>query len=195
MDKKIKKFDNEIKIIKESKALLKVLYWFFSYPTEPLSLSDLAKNVNISKTTANKAVTYLMQDGFLNIETLGKIWRISCNINHQYNKTYKIPFNLQQIYTSGILDAIKKETPQAQSIILFGSYMKGDDDKNSDIDIAVEVVDNKNPETITLGTTDMGYRKNVKVNLFIFSRNKVDLNVFSNIANGIVLDGFLEVRP
>ena len=42
---------------------------------------------------------------------------------------------------------------------------------------------------------EFGHRKNVLVNLYIFSRNKIDLNLFSNIANGIVLEGFLEVRP
>jgi len=33
------------------------------------------------------------------------------------------------------------------------------------------------------------------VHLHIFSRNKVDLNLFANISNGIILDGFLEVHP
>ena len=41
----------------------------------------------------------------------------------------------------------------------------------------------------------LGFRKNVKVNIHIFSRNKIDLNLFTNIANGIVLDGLLEVHP
>jgi len=40
-----------------------------------------------------------------------------------------------------------------------------------------------------------GYRKNVSVNLHIFSRNKIDINLFSNIVNGIVLEGFLEAKP
>ena len=42
---------------------------------------------------------------------------------------------------------------------------------------------------------EFGYRKDVPVNLHIFSRNKVDLNLFANISNGIILDGFLEVHP
>ena len=33
-----------------------------------------------------------------------------------------------------------------------------------------------------------------KFQLFIFNRKNVDLHVFNNIANGIVLYGFLEVR-
>ena len=41
----------------------------------------------------------------------------------------------------------------------------------------------------------LGYRKNVKVNMHTFSRSKADLNVFTNIANGIVLYGLLEAKP
>ena len=68
--------------------------------------------------------------------------------------------------------------------------------RESDIDIAVEVLDNKDMRIEELGTIGrLSFRKNVKVNLHIFSRNKVDLNLFTNIANGILLDGLLEVHP
>ena len=97
---------------------------------------------------------------------------------------------------SGILKEIHKLTPGARAVILFGSYRKGDDTEKSDIDIAVEVLDDKEVQMIELGIVpELGYRKNVPVNLYIFSRNKIDLNLFANIANGIVLEGFLEVRP
>ena len=79
---------------------------------------------------------------------------------------------------------------------MFGSYRKGDDTEDSDIDIAVEVSDNKGIRIVPFAIIHkFGYRKDVLVNLHIFSRNKIDINLFSNIANGIVLEGFLEVRP
>jgi hypothetical protein len=63
-------------------------------------------------------------------------------------------------------------------------------------DIAVEVLGNDQPRSVTLGTfPQFGFRRNVPVQLHIFSRSKVDLNLFANIANGIVLQGFLEVKP
>jgi hypothetical protein len=85
--------------------------------------------------------------------------------------------------------------PSAKAIILFGSYRKGDDTEQSDIDIAAEISGNELPKIIELGfLQNHGYRKDVRINLYIFSRNHVDINLFSNIANGIVLTGFLEVR-
>jgi len=82
------------------------------------------------------------------------------------------------------------------AIIIFGSYRWGTDNEKSDIDIAVEVLDNQDMRIENLGVIEqVGFRTNVVVNLHIFSRNRVDLNLFTNIANGILLDGILEVHP
>ncbi|MFH0956559.1 MAG: nucleotidyltransferase domain-containing protein, partial [Candidatus Aenigmatarchaeota archaeon] len=126
----------------------------------------------------------------------GRLWRISCNQEHPYNYTKKIAYNLLMLYESGILEAIHKIIPNPRAVILFGSYRKGDDNEKSDIDIAVEVLDGKDVRIEKLGVfPDFGYRKDVAVNVHVFSRNMVDLNLFANIANGILLEGFLEVRP
>ena len=192
---KIKK-EEKLQQVKKSEAIFKIIYWFFAFPEKEISLNDLAKNVGISKTNANKIVTYLVKEDFLKKEILGKTWRISCNPAHKYNITLKIPFNLGQIYESGIIDKIMKKIPNAKSIILFGSCRKGDDTEKSDIDIAVEIVENTELEISKMGNLEQfGYRKNIPINLHIFSRNKIDLNLFSNIANGIVLSGFLETKP
>ena len=192
---KIKK-EEKLQQIKKSEAIFKIIYWFFAFPEKEISLNDLAKNVGISKTNANKIVTYLVKENFLKKEILGKTWRISCNPAHKYNITLKIPFNLGQIYESRIIDKIMKKIPNAKSIILFGSCRKGDDTEKSDIDIAVEIVENTELEISKMGNLEQfGYRKNIPINLHIFSRNKIDLNLFSNIANGIVLSGFLEAKP
>ena len=89
---------------------------------------------------------------------------------------------------------IYEKVGNAKAIILFWSYRKGDDNEKSDIDIAVEVIGNQDLKIVNLENIhQFGYRKNVPVNLHVFSKNKVDINLFSNIANGIVLAGFLEV--
>ena len=192
---KIKK-EEKLQQVKKSEAIFKIIYWFFAFPEKEISLNDLAKNVGISKTNANKIATYLVKEDFLKKEILGKTWRISCNPAHKYNITLKIPFNLGQIYESRIIDKIMKKIPNAKSIILFGSCRKGDDTEKSDIDIAVEIVENTELEISKMGNLEQfGYRKNIPINLHIFSKNKIDLNLFSNIANGIVLSGFLETKP
>jgi predicted nucleotidyltransferase len=182
--------------IPESDASLKILHWFLDYPSKEMSLTDLATKLKISKSTATRIVSYFINKRIIEKEVLGRIWRIKFNIKNSVNLILKIPYHLQLIYSSGIVDEVYKKIPEAKAVILFGSYRKGDDTENSDIDIAVEVLGNDDPKLIELEILEnLGYRKNVKVNIYKFSRNKIDINFFSNIVNGIVLSGFLEARP
>ncbi|HIH42533.1 TPA: hypothetical protein HA246_02725 [Candidatus Woesearchaeota archaeon] len=185
-------------IYESNEAYLKVLYWFFSFPNDKVGLNDLSADLKIAKTTASKVVSQLVEEGFLIKEDLGNVWRISCNQVKDNNYTYsrKIGYNLIRVYESGILNSIHEVIKNSRAIILFGSYRKGDDTEKSDIDIAVEILGDEDIKIYQLGILpELGYRKNVPVNLHVFSRNKIDLNLFANIANGIVLEGFLEVRP
>lgn len=177
-------------------AYPKVLQWFFAYPSREIGLNDLSEALKISKTTAKRIVDELVKEEFLKKEILGKIWRISCNQEHIYNYSKKIAYNLMLVYESGIAKKIKKIIQNPRAVVLFGSYRKGDDTEKSDIDIAVEVLGNQELKIENIGVIKkFGYRKNVPVNIHLFSKNNADLNLFANIANGIVLEGFLEVRP
>lgn len=179
-----------------NEAYAKVLHWFFSYPTMEIGLNDLKKLMRISKTTANRVVSQLKSEGFLRVQKIGALWRISCDQKHVFNTTRKIPYNLGLIYSSEIIESILANIPNARFISLYGSYRKGDDVETSDIDLAVEVLDQKKTEIMRMGIIPtLGYREHVKVNVLLFSRKSVDVNLFSNIANGIVLYGFLEVNP
>ena len=179
-----------------NEAYQKVLFWFFSFPNKEFSLNDLANQLKIAKSTAREVVKMLVGEDFLKIETVGRLWRISCNQEHIYNYSRKISYNLMMIYESGILQEIRKHVPNPKAIILFGSYRKGDDIDKSDIDIAVEIISNQPMQIKQIGVfPKFGHRENIQANLHLFSRNHIDINVFSNIANGIVLEGFLEVRP
>lgn len=184
-----------VKVEELERAYEKGLVYFYAFPRRTIGLTELSKSIKSSKTATKQAVETLVQEGFLIKEVAGKAWILSTNQKHHYALTKKVPYHLDKIYESGIIEAIHKSIPQARAIILFGSYRWGDDTEESDIDIAVEVLDNRDIEILKLGIVEqLGYRKKVPVNLYIFSRNKIDLNLYANIVNGIVLDGFLEVR-
>lgn len=178
------------------RAYDKCLVWFYAFPNIKIGLSDLAKSIHASKTATKLAVETLVKENFIAKEIFGRLWILSANPRHPYLLAKKVPYHLSNIYESGIVNAVYNMVPQARAIILFGSYRWGTDIESSDIDIAVEVLDNQDLRIVELGIIkEFGYRKNVRVNMHIFSRNKIDLNLFANIANGIILDGFLEVRP
>jgi predicted nucleotidyltransferase len=177
------------------RTLDKCLVWFFAYPNSKIGLNDLSKSINSSKTSTKQVVESLIRIQFLNREIIGKAWLISAKKDNPYFVTRKIAYNLDLVYRLDIVNAIRRVIPGARAIVLFGSHRWGTDVENSDIDIAVEVIDNEPLRVHNLGLLEhFGYRKNVPVNLHIFSRKKIDSNLFSNIVNGIVLDGFLEVK-
>ncbi len=174
----------------------RVIHYFFSFPGRAISLNELSAGIKASKTATKIAVVRLIKEGFLKKEAVGNAWRIYANQKSPYMITKKIPYNLGLIYKYGIVARVYEKIPGARAIILFGSYRWGTDNEKSDIDIGVEVLGNQALHIEGLATFNrFGLRKNVRANLHVFSRKKIDLNLFTNIANGIVLDGLLEVHP
>ena len=117
------KKQNKIEKAELNESYNKVLQWFFSYPSLPISLSELAKELSISKKTANKIVLGLIEENFLIKEEIGRTWRITCNIKHLYNLTRKISYNLllvyQLLYEGELMKKIYEKVGNAKAIILF----------------------------------------------------------------------------
>ncbi len=177
------------------RAYDKMHAWFFAFPHDEFTLNELCKNLDIAKTTGNIVVGQLEKEGLLVKRVIGKLWRIKAIPESTVFIARKIPFNLQHVYKSGIIGWVSQNMPNGKCVILFGSYRKGDDIPASDLDIAVEIAGNAEMRVVPLTVKEFGYRTNVLVNVHIFCRKKIDLNVFAAIANGIVLSGFLEVKP
>jgi len=93
------------------------------------------------------------------------------------------------------VEFLAKEYNNPKSIILFGSFRKGEDVSSSDIDIAIEKEETKEYKTLFLKEL-ADYEKFIRrrIQLHEFNRKIVDIHIFNNIANGIVLYGFLEVK-
>lgn len=181
--------------IEISEVYRKVMCFFFSYPQISIGITNLASSISASKNATKEVVIKLISEEFLNKIVIGKSWLITLNPKSKTLITAKIPYNLQIIYQSDIIKKIYELYPGASAIILFGSYRWGTDNENSDIDIAVELNNINKFNIRVLGNfKKLGYRKNIKVNLHIFSRKVIDINLLTNIHNGIILDGFLEVN-
>jgi len=174
----------------------KILSFFFAFPDCSIGLTDLAGKISSSKNSVRLAVLQLGREGLLHKEEIGKSWRISTVSKNPRFIAKKIAYHLGLLYESLIYQSVYMEVPHARAIIFFGSCRWGTDNEKSDIDLAVEILGNQGLRIKPLGVIKrFGFRKNVKVNLHIFSRTSVDLNLFTNIANGIVLDGLLEAHP
>lgn len=190
-------------------ARQKIASILFKYPEKEFSLSELAKEAGVAKAHIGRILDKFYSFGLIKIVKLSKIWRIKANQQSPEFIKSKIAYNLNLVYSSGLVEYLNEEFSNPKAIVLFGSFRKGDDISTSDIDIAIQIPENVPPifgMDDKVGQFDfktvrpkksMEYEKLIgrRIQLHLFNGKNVDLNVFNNIANGIVLSGFLEVKP
>ena len=177
-------------------ARQRVLGILFRYPEKEFSLSDLAKEAGVAKAHIGKILNELYSLSLIEITKLSKIWRIKANQGSAEFIKGKIVYNLIFIYQSGLAEFLNEQFNNPKAMVLFGSFRKGDDISTSDIDVAIESDDSKDYQ-IGRHKKLIEFENQIsrKIQIHLFNRKNIDLNVFNNIANGIVLFGFLEVKP
>jgi len=181
----------------EETAKNRILEVLFKFPEKEFSLSELAKEAGVAKANIGKILEEFLKIGFIEIEKLSKIWRIRANQKNWYFIRSKIVYNLNSIYQSGLVEFLIETFNNPKSIVLFGSFRRGEDASGSDIDIAIESDDFEYYEVMKIGyKIIVEFENEIKreIQIHKFNRKNVDINVFNNIANGIVLFGFLEVK-
>jgi len=186
-------------------ARQKVIEVLFNYPDKEFSLTDLANEANVKKANIGKILDGLDKIGFIEIIKLKSIWRIKANQQNIRFQRQKIIYNLNLIYSTNFLDVLITYFNHPKAIILFGSFRRGEDISGSDIDIAIENEDSAKDKLIKFRElVEKDLRKEVikfeeeigrNIQVHLFNRKTIDAGLFNNIANGIVLSGFLEVRP
>ncbi len=176
-------------------SMQRVLEVLFRYPEKEFSLSDIAKEAEVAKPHIGAILANLEQLGFITITKLTKIWRIKANQQSGNFIKSKIVYNLNFIYQSGLVEFLIEHYGNPKAIVLFGSFRKGEDFSTSDIDIAIES-ETDEYKTFRLVTLIENFEREIgrKIQIHLFNRKNIDGHVFNNIANGIVLSGFLEVK-
>lgn len=155
---------------------------------EKLSQREIAGILKVSPTSVGKAIKKLAESNIVRIEETRTSNLVSFNREEQKALELKRTENLKNIYLSGLSDYLHYELAGG-TIILFGSYSKGEDTNNSDIDIAVIGRKNK-----VLGIEKYEKPLNRKINInFYDSWKNINKNLKNNILNGILLHGSIEL--
>ena len=155
---------------------------------ESFSQRELAKILSVSPTAISNAVRKLVDKDLIILEKTKTINFVKFNRDNYKAIQRKRVENLKNIYISGLVDFLEEELPGA-TIILFGSYSKGEDTENSDIDMAV--IGRKNKILDLEKYEKMLYRE-INVNFYDSWKN-IDRHLKNNILNGIILIGGVEL--
>jgi len=181
---------------KLTKLQQKIMDLFFIYSGKSFNLHGIARRLDTSATAVLKAIKYLKEKRYLDVEKDKESNNLSIGLNLDNEKIIQMKrtWNLNRIYFSGIFDILIDKFPGA-TIILFGSYSKGEDlyTTNSDIDIAIIGYSEK--EIKGISKPEKNFQRSINIE-FIESFNafhKADKHLKENLMNGIVLEGGFEL--
>src|SRR3989338_6616930 len=163
---------------------------FFKNPTKEHYLTDISRTVGLAHTSVKNNLDKLIKLGLIaeSVEKKGgrKFTLYKANSDRKLFRKYKTAYNISAIFEYKITEFIGDKL-MPKSIVLFGSYQRGEDTEESDIDLFVEC------EKDALDISSFEKKLGRKIELHFnndFSSFPKELK--NNIINGIVLSGFLE---
>ncbi len=164
---------------------------------EEFNLRKIAGILNVSPTAVSNSVPFLSKEGLIVIEKSKTMNLVLIKFNRESEKAVNLKrvFNLMNFYESGIKNYLE-ENFSGSTVLLFGSYSKGEDvyfgkedEKNSDLDIAVIGAKEKK---IELSKFEKFLEREIVIN-FYPSLNGIHKNLRNNILNGILISGGIEL--
>lgn len=157
----------------------------------------LARHLKVSQPAISKALPHLANEELVNVKKDKDSGRLSIELNRDNPLVigYKRAENLRMLYESGLAEFLHETFPGG-TIILFGSYSRGEDvwtkeleEYKSDIDIAIIGTKSKG---IDLTKYEKELEREIVIN-FYPSWKDIHKHLKNNILNGIVLDGGIEL--
>ena len=165
----------------------KVLKIFLQEPTKVHYLKEISRKTGIAHTSISKILEEFLKEEIITIKKETKGSRVfpeyMYNFHKRENKTIKRLNNIEYIFESKLIEQlITKTSPRC--ITLFGSYEKGEDTEESDIDIYIEA------ENINLDLRKYEELLKRKIELhFNMDIKNYPKELRNNIANGTNLFG------
>jgi predicted nucleotidyltransferase len=174
----------------QKSSMFRTAEFFFVNPSKEHYLMDISRNIGLAHTSIKKNLKDLVKLGIINEHDEKKGERLfpvyHANLSNKLFKKYKLIHNLSFILESGLIDFIEEKL-MPKSIVLFGSYSRGEDTETSDVDLFVEC----KKEELNLKLFEKKMERKIELH---FKENFVLYpdELKNNIINGIVLSGFLE---
>ncbi len=173
----------------QKSSILRTLEPFFIEPSKEHYLLDLSRRIKLAHTSVEKNLRKLINAGFVEKNVLKKGKRAfpvyKAKVNSTLFRRHKKIYNLTSILESGLIEHLEQLAPK--SIALFGSYSRGEDLGESDIDIFVECPQ----EALDLKKYEKKFSRKIELH-FQENFTSYPKELKNNIVNGIVLSGFLE---
>lgn len=162
---------------------------FFINPNSKMRVREIEKALGLPLPSVIRYCKELKSEGILTIVKTGNVVFYTADRANSNFILEKKLFNIKSIYLSGLVDFIKKELSNP-AIAVFGSYSRGEDIEDSDIDLYIETPSKKD---INLKV----FEKKLKRKIQVFRHRSIEevrnTRLSNNIINGIMLNNYIEV--
>lgn len=163
--------------------------YFFVNPTAKLRVREIERTLKLPLPSVIRYCKEMEKEGILTTIKTGNVNFYVANRGSEKYLLEKKLCNIKKIYESGLIEYIRQELSNP-AIVLFGSFSKGEDTEESDIDLYIETPSKKK---VILEK----FEKLLKRRIQVFQHK--NLNEISNpylannIINGITLNNYIEV--
>jgi len=165
----------------------KVFRIFVDEPLKIHYVKEISKKINLASTSVKIHLKNLEKQNLITKKDGERFVGFIANRDNKDFLFYKILVNISNIKESGILDfLISSLYPQA--IVLYGSYLKGEDVEQSDIDIMILT---KNKKKIETEKFEKILNRKIHI-MFEKDLDRLSSELKLEIINGFVLYGYLK---
>ncbi len=172
------KEENVLKLILENSPLKE---WHFE---------ETVREANVTKVVANKWLKKYVKEGLVKkIKEKGKFPYFTVGNKNQVYYSRKRLYALEQLYKSGLISRLLS-LKGAKAVIIFGSIIRGDWYKDSDIDIFI--YGNANEFDKNYYESKLG--RNIELHTFEDKREikEVKTGLIKNVINGYIIKGQIQ---
>ena len=168
-----------------------ILNFLFSRSESSFNMIRLSQFLEVSQPAIKKAIPLLEKKNLIKLSRDKESKRYSIVLNRDNPGVIylKRANNLEEIYLSKLPSFLYDFLP-GTTIILFGSYSKGEDSEKSDIDIAIIGISEKE---VNLLEFQKYLERNISLHFYKSFKDIKDENLKNNILNGIILYGSVKL--
>lgn len=167
----------------------KIKEYFFVNPTVKFRVRQIERELKLPLPSAIRYAKELEKEGILKNEKIAGVVLFSADRASKAFLLEKRLFNIKSIYVSGLIEYLVNEYSNP-IILVFGSYAKGEDIEDSDIDLYIQTSSKKD---MSLEKFERILKRKIQVFVYPNINKANNPHLSNNIINGITLNNFLEV--
>ena len=166
----------------------RVKEYFFMNPTSKLRVRQIEREIKAPLPSVIRYCRELEKEGMLKKESVSGISTYSADRVSKRFLTAKMLFNIKIVFESGLVEYLVKGYFNPV-IVLFGSYSKGEDTEESDIDLYLET---PKKQEFNLQKFEKSLKHKIQVFNYRNIKEVPNHHLSNNIINGITLNSFVE---